>query len=264
MISQSDLHAITDAIGAQIYQLRTYLGEDVDSLAGSATTICESLFDCNETLIAGGDQDSIKDLSGSLQSAESALDWQNIARRKYGNILGRLNTHLKNLSGTIYSGYSYFAIENTGTRYCSEFARVLTLLGINFAGAAHIFYDRDDSLGTFDVTGSGVGTWTAATSPFASGITHFGVQPSSALETIASGAIGAADITVEVMATDIYDTDILLTTTIAALSADGTKDALTGGATENFIKSIKWVQCGGGTNGDQFTINFNPIRDIAL
>jgi len=267
MISQSDLHTITDKIGAQIYVLRTYLGEDVDTLGGAAATVCESLYDCGQTLIKGADIEAIKDLSSQIDSQEALWDWSNVARKIYAPLIFRLDTHLKSDSGTAYSGYSYFATENTGTRYCSEFARLLTLLGIPILGAPHIFYDRETSLGTFVLSGAGQGTWTAATSPWADGITDFGVHPSSALESVVTSAIDAGDdVDVSIMATDVNNNSVLMTTTIAAASGVGTKDSFisNGLASDNFIKAIQWVQVSGGALNDAFKIQFNPIRDIAL
>lgn len=265
MISQADLHTITDKLGAQVSVLREHLGESVTALVNSATTICESNFDAAADIITGGDQSAINDLVSAFDNQNIAWNWENVARRLYAPAVYRIDSHLRGTSGTSYSGFSYFATENAGTRYCAEFARLATLFGISFLGAAHIFWDNEDTLGTFVVSGAGQGTWTAATSPFVDGVTEWGVQPSTALETVNTAQIGAADINVKVMATDINNIDVLLTATITAASAAGAKFALTSGAVnDNFIKSIQWVQIGGGTAADEFTIQFNPIRDIAL
>ena len=265
MISQADLHSITDRIGKEMNYLRTYVGSEVDTVVG-ATDICESLWKCWEDIRDGGDKDAIADLLSSFDNIQLTMDWENLARARYAPLIYAINSHLKARIDTSFSGYSYFATQNSGTRYCSEFCRLLTLCGVVLAGDPHGFYDGTDSLGTHTLTGAGVGDWVASAFAWPSPVSDtYGLQPSTSLETEVTAQIGAANLDVTVSAVDTEDSTIILTCQIPLNSPAGTKTALTAAAeSDAHIYKILNVQVANGTALDAFKVQFNPIRDIAL
>lgn len=266
MISQSDLHDITDRIGAQIEDIRTYFGEYTDTCAGAAGDISESLCKAKDDIIAGADLDAITQLIPPLDNLAVAMDFDNALKTKYGNFIRTLNSHLRGTSVSNYSGYSIFAIDNSGTRYCSEFCRLLTLFGISLAGDAHGFYDQNEDLGRFTQTAQFTGTWAASGFAWSSPVDTYGIQPSCnvALIPVSDSGGGGETVDIAVSATDIDDTLVYYEVQITSPFLLTTP--LTGDASDELLKSVENVKILTASADIDliFDVHLHPIRGIAL
>jgi len=250
MISQANLHKLTDYIGKQIETLRTNIGGQVSTVAGSPSTIEESLWNSVNMLAGATDIASLSSLQVPIENIQSSIDWENIARTHYVGFIRQLNSYLLDSDTVTYNGFSKFGLDNSGTRYCSEFCRLLKLIGFVLVSDGMCFYDQTDTLGTYVVGGAGQGSWTASDFDWDDPEDTYGVQPTSGIEAEAKTQIGASDIDISVNA-------------LNATSAIGTTESLTGDY-DDYVKTIISVTVSGGTAADEFYIRWNPVRDIIL
>ena len=265
MINLSNLETLTDKIAKQVYTLRTYLGEEQSSTPSVVDTICDSLYECMSTVISGANKGANNDLIGGLNTLQSILDWQSISRQYYGFFMGNLDTHLINSEDIPYSGFSNAGID-LGARYASEFCRLIELCGYTLFDGYYCYYDQTDILGTYVVSGAGVGALTLSQFVWASDIDGtYGCQPSTGLEVEAKTVIGAAPIVITVNAINYEGGAEILTCTLPNASIIGAKVSMTGTTPlADYIMSIQSCHITGGTAADEFYIRFNPTRDIVL
>ena len=264
MISQADLHTITDKIAGQVYSLRTNLA-DQTTTAGTSD-IAGSLAGIVDALITGGDQNTIPKLIPKINSLQSAIDFETLTRGYYSPLVAFLDSFLKGTSTVSYSGLSKFCVDNSGTRYSSEFMRAATLAGISIYLDSRIYYDQADNLGSYTVSGAGTGAWVASAFAWDSDVDGtYGGQPSTGLEVETKTIIGATPIVVHVDAVDVFGNLQKLTANIPDLTvANSTIDLENLSGSDKYIVDFKEVRIEGGTAADAFDINYKPIRTIGL
>ena len=266
MINQADLHELTDRLAKQFDNIIDAFGLNNTTTAANVYNICDSLNFINSDIIDdSGDKDLIAKMNPTFTRTESNLDADLLGRFYYASIVSSLENILRGTS--VQMGYDQFALDNSGTRYASTFLRLAKLQGYGLLTPIWIYYDTDDTLGTFVLSGSTSGAWTASTFAWDSDVlTMYGVQPSSSIEIEAKTITGGNDIDVVVRAVEsVTESIIILTGTIPSGSAIGTAVTLTSSSSYgNHVKSISSVSVTDGTAADEFYINFKPIRVIAL